>query len=740
MADKRIDQLTAATSLGDSDLFVVEQSSAAKKATGTVVSNYINSKFGLTGMANNISALQTAVAGKQDALTFPIPISQGGTGATTVGNARVNLGLGTAAVANIDATLSVQGAAADAKAVGDGINDIESTILFDASSSLTWAVGAISSSDGADSTSTTRIRTNSYIPVSTSLISVESGYKYMLFAYNNGSYVGTWNGTNFVKSGNWRTASLYMKSLPNYDYKLVFADENGTAMSVDYATNIHVMAYTDESLSIAGKSADAKSTGDAIDGLKDYQSAAFFSRTTSFTGVNYKKVDDFHLEIYGTATASSTRFINLINGSAQLLSTSSTPTKSIPAGTYKFNVQFTGYNSTGLMYIIPNTTASGIIRIDDGAVVKMDSPFTVGIQVPTGVNWGTSSAPTYLHFEAKSIGTIDQYTLYPTGDQSDRTADIMTTLKSFGKCVLTKGEYFINEMQMPSYTTLEGCGRGTILRPPAGATGAVVKLERGCTVKDLKIIGLSGESFEPDQGTIGTNHGISANGISGSDYTDRLRLIIEAVEIAGFDGAGIYLYNTGGNINDGASISDCCVHNCEVGLYTKNSEYHRVSNSSFNACYYGTFNDGSNNVFSNCGFNGCAIGAYLENVDGTVGNHAAGTFSSCTFHHFHSTAIKIEGAGNNYVSQGEIFIGCEIGYGNVEITNGQGIHFSSCSFFNNAPISISDEGTNSTHTFVLFSTCLFRNAEQNPVTKTGTATVLFENCHLRSTGGAFNPS
>ena len=636
---------------------------------------------------------------------FPLPVDLGGTGADNVSEAQENLGILTS-VNNVDF----------------------------------WISGAISSSSGEDTTSSTRIRTKGYISKGTEKISVADGYKYMIFAYSNGAYLGTWNGSTFVQSGNWLLEETDVAALPDYDYRIVLAYVNNGNITTTSAPNLSLIARTDTTLTISDVAADAKATGDAIDGLKDYQSAAFFSRTTSFTGVNYKKIDDFHLEIYGTATASSTRYINLINGSSQLLSTSSTPTKSIPAGTYKFNVQFTGYNSTGLMYIIPNTTASGIIRIDDGAVVKMDAPFTVGIQVPTGVNWGTSSAPTYLHFEAKSIGTIGPYTLYPTGDQSDRTADIMTTLKSFGKCVLTKGEYFVNDMQMPSYTTLEGCGRGTILRQPAGATGAVVKLERGCTVKDVKIIGLSGESYEPDQGTIGTNHGISANGISGSDYTDRLRLIIEAVEIAGFDGAGIYLYNTGGNINDGASISDCCVHNCEVGLYTKNSEYHRVSNSSFNACYYGTFNDGSNNVFSNCGFNGCAIGAYLENVDGTVGNHAAGTFSSCTFHHFHSTAIKIEGAGNNYVSQGEIFIGCEIGYGSVEITNGQGINFSSCSFFNSAPISISDEGTNTTHTFVLFSSCLFRNAEQNPVTKTGTATVLFENCHLRSTGGAFNPS
>jgi len=136
MADKRIDQLTAATSLGDSDLLVVEQSSTAKKATGTVVSNYINSKFGLSGMASDISTLQTAVAGKQDALTLPLPVAQGGTGATTAGNARVNLGLGTAATANIDTTLTIAGAAADAKAAGDAVGELKSAFNGDNNYSL----------------------------------------------------------------------------------------------------------------------------------------------------------------------------------------------------------------------------------------------------------------------------------------------------------------------------------------------------------------------------------------------------------------------------------------------------------------------------------------------------------------------------------------------------------------------------------------------------------------------------
>ena len=53
---------------------------------------------------------------------FPIPLELGGTGAKNAADARENLGLGPAAVADIDSTLSVSGAAAEAKATGDALS------------------------------------------------------------------------------------------------------------------------------------------------------------------------------------------------------------------------------------------------------------------------------------------------------------------------------------------------------------------------------------------------------------------------------------------------------------------------------------------------------------------------------------------------------------------------------------------------------------------------------------------
>lgn len=128
MADKRIDQLPSALSLANGDLLVTEQTSAAKKATMNQVGDYINSRFNLSTLSSDVSTLQTTVAGKQDALQFPIPINQGGTGANSAASARTSLGLGTAATADIDDTLSVSGDAADAKKTGDELAEVQTDV------------------------------------------------------------------------------------------------------------------------------------------------------------------------------------------------------------------------------------------------------------------------------------------------------------------------------------------------------------------------------------------------------------------------------------------------------------------------------------------------------------------------------------------------------------------------------------------------------------------------------------
>lgn len=236
MANKRIDQLTAATSLGDSDLLAVEQSSAAKKATGTVVSNYINSKFGLSGMASDISTLQTAVAGKQDALALPLPISQGGTNATTAGNARVQLGLGTAATANVDVTLSVQGAVAEAQVTGlitdaADYNANKSLNYFGYDNNLlTWEQGGINASNGTDLVSTTVIRTVGYFDVTDIYnfdVEIPSGFRFRIYRYDD-------NGVFKSASSNYTgtKTSINTRSSQGTKYRFILADNSSSPRDI----------------------------------------------------------------------------------------------------------------------------------------------------------------------------------------------------------------------------------------------------------------------------------------------------------------------------------------------------------------------------------------------------------------------------------------------------------------------------------------------------------------------------
>ena len=705
MADKRIDQLTAATSLVDSDLLVVEQSSAAKKATGTVVSNYINSKFGLSGMASDISTLQTTVAGKQNALTFPILVSQGGTGVGTVLEAQKGF-----------------------------------EVITNANVEELWVPGAINSSTGANSLSTSRIRTANYIGIGIKEIIVADGYKYMLFAYDqNENYLGTWNGTSLEKSGNWRTDATIIADVPGYYYRIVLANTNDSDITTSVSINIVLPSKTDTTLSIPGMAADAATAGDEFAQLRSEYTVSRVYGTFTANSMTFEKVSDFDVKIYGTNNSSSVRSYSFLNEEHVNLYTSTVAPKTFPAGRYRIEFTFSGHAVSGVNILYVKETTASSSNLANGQIVDSNAPFTIAIRCPGNINFGTAADAAYLNIKLyalpiKSAPTI----LQPTGDTSDRTNDIRATLLTYGHCSLEAGEYYVENLQMPSYSTLEGSGKCTILRLPTSSTGSAVKLDRGCTVRDLKIIGTESEGYEPalsQDSTIGASHGISANGISGTNYEDRIRLIIESVEIERFNGAGIYLYNTGGNISDSASISDCTVHNCEVGIYTKLSEYHRVSNSSFNACYYGAYDDGGNNVFATCGFNGCAIGCYIENLDNTAGNNTHGTFSACTFNHEHNICVKIIGVlidDKNNIQSGEVFVGCHFAYGSIEVDYATGIHFADCNFLSNTPITVGGDG------FSLFSNCIFINSSNTPVTKTGDGVLLFRECYVRA-GTAFNP-
>ena len=886
MANKRIDQLPALSTLGDNDLFAVEQSNTAKKATGAKLATYINNKYGISTLSTKVSSLETAVAGKQDKLTLPLSVANGGLGGSTVEEAWQTLGLGLAAGAGIDRTLSIINDAADAWATGNmikGVEEFAKGMLHNASVETMWDWGAISSSTGNDTTSTTRIRTKSYIPKST--IEVESvpavgqyaiavydtsggfegfwngtelvygsvkwfqgstnvtniyrissddsyeirlvysfipasstimpsdgvackvmaatdetltrdgqaadakatgdaiedtrdmvllnlneqsfweigsldegttggaipgvdclrtienvpkgivevsmeadpvlDFYYLIFGYRDGSFVGTWNGSGFSYDRNYLTAPTSFLSLPDIDYKLVLEKQGGLIALEDYA-RIRMKYATDTTLTRFGGAADAKATGDAIANLETSWPASCVTNylSTSFTGVIYRKIDDYNLEIYGTSTAAYLRYVNVFNGSNQLLTSSTVATKGFPAGKYRFHYSFSGTYGTR-MTVIKNTTNSDTIPFYDGDVVDVPVPFGVGIRVPANSNWGTVDSPSYLYFKAEYIGTKDPTILFPTGDQTDRTNEISSTLRAFGKCTLSKGDYYVSGFTQTSGSVLCGCGRDSVLKFSSSSATFGISMKYGSTIKDLKIVGPQGEGWVPD-GVATERHGIVLNS-EGDTILNRNRITIHNVAITGFDGAGIYMASTGTNVENGANISDCYVYANNYGLDNpKRSEYNRVCNCSFANNHVGVRNIGGNNLFSNCGINGNYVGIVMDatEVDDAY-NNSHGTFSCCTINHSidenrnTTTAIQING-----MTSGEVFSGCQIAYGAITIADSKGIHFADCNFLRETPINVAGND------LTLFSGCIFLSAAESPIT--GGGNVILTNCYYRN--------
>ena len=82
MANKQISQLTEATSVGASDLFVLEQSGAAKKLTGQTLINDLATA--LDGHGGIVSIAETGTSGLVD--TYTITLADGSTATFTVTN------------------------------------------------------------------------------------------------------------------------------------------------------------------------------------------------------------------------------------------------------------------------------------------------------------------------------------------------------------------------------------------------------------------------------------------------------------------------------------------------------------------------------------------------------------------------------------------------------------------------------------------------------------------------------
>lgn len=295
-----------------------------------------------------------------------------------------------------------------------------------------------------------------------------------------------------------------------------------------------------------------------------------------------------------------------------------------------------------------------------------------------------------------------------TSDESgktDMTGAIMSMLNSTGYCHLGPGIFYVSgNIDMPAGSIIEGCGKKTIIRLlQSVSSGYILRLKEYSTAKNICFSG-GYSALDVESADIGGRKGIIYIGNANGQDPGITPAGTRSCQITGcfFENldSGIYGYNSGGGIQQGLIVDSCHIQYCKVGI---NLDYY-VEYSTFTGvvtfqCHFACINNGGNNKFVNCIFHGI-VGFLMDNSAGDKPNNSHGSCVCCTFNHIHNfgptrpsnvgNGIGIKVIGNQ---NGFIFSGCQLWYGNVEVTNSIGIVFDN-NFFGNDSIAITATGAN----------------------------------------------
>ena len=322
-------------------------------------------------------------------------------------------------------------------------------------------------------------------------------------------------------------------------------------------------------------------------------------------------------------------------------------------------------------------------------------------------------------------------TIVPTGDSTDRTAEINATLARDGVCILAPGEYYVGNIVMLDGTMLKGSGIGTTkLIMISGESGPCVKMGTRCSVSDISLYGQDSSGYT----TQGDRHGVGWVGTYQSESSPGeypLQGQIENLYIEGFNGGGLYCYRTSMHSESGIQAVNITIYKCWCGVYNPMiSEYCQFTNIRANSCFYGAYVSGGNNVFTNCSFTSCTCGLFMYDDGDTATNNSHGSFIGCCFNHSNNnTGIGISISG---MDNGEVFVGCQIFYGRINIKWAKGIRFVGCNFGRSTGITVQNSSA------VGFDSCQFRSASDSPLTQTSVTGLRFSGC-LNYDGTEFNP-
>ena len=311
---------------------------------------------------------------------------------------------------------------------------------------------------------------------------------------------------------------------------------------------------------------------------------------------------------------------------------------------------------------------------------------------------------------------MEAYILRSTGDKQDRSGEIQQLLAEYKVCVLGSGVFYVSGIQMPEGTSLMGLGECSelILRENVQA-GYAVLLGSRCTVRNLAIKGAAEDLSRPT--ALGARHGIGFVGTATPENREGQPVdgMIEGCQIRSFSGGGITCRDTGYNMDCSLCVSNCRIHYCGAGINISHfSEFHKFHNVVCTRNLYGCINNGGNNVFTGCSFDGNTIGYLIDNSQKQSVNSAHGSCVACTFNHTDfnkGVGIKILGSKLGYV-----FSDCQMFFSEIQAEDSAGLQFNHFNFGRGQKISVKGGGA------VLFNGCVFADqpeftVEENPNVK-----------------------
>lgn len=146
--------------------------------------------------------------------------------------------------------------------IGDDISALKSALVIEKEVTPTWESGTINT-NGVNQNSTTRIRSNMHIFTGGFTATIPSGMKMSTRVYKLDGTYESW--------GDWKTGTARFELTESKRYRFVaaYTDDSTIAATAGSGIEIKEDKYTDPSLTMSEKAADAKAVGDALEDIHE---------------------------------------------------------------------------------------------------------------------------------------------------------------------------------------------------------------------------------------------------------------------------------------------------------------------------------------------------------------------------------------------------------------------------------------------------------------------------------------